>query len=151
MWKCGICSFYILLEICKRIESIVHNQGARLSECTVLFTYWKFNYDNLCNEHSNIALFWEMYLGGVYKLYLICLFVNLLVSGGVCPEIRREVWSFLFGLYPCSSTTRYVVIYVWIVLVEFLFIHSYKVLVFIFICSFFLMLLCYAGKGKPSC
>ncbi|XP_005089154.2 uncharacterized protein LOC101858979 [Aplysia californica] len=26
--------------------------------------------------------------------------------GGVCPEIRREVWAFLFGLYPCSSTTR---------------------------------------------
>ncbi|GFO37072.1 TBC1 domain family member 15 [Plakobranchus ocellatus] len=26
--------------------------------------------------------------------------------GGVCPDIRKEVWSFLFGLYPCNSTTR---------------------------------------------
>ncbi|GFS10960.1 TBC1 domain family member 15 [Elysia marginata] len=26
--------------------------------------------------------------------------------GGVSPDIRKEVWSFLFGLYPCNSTTR---------------------------------------------
>ncbi|BFZ14248.1 hypothetical protein BsWGS_17287 [Bradybaena similaris] len=26
--------------------------------------------------------------------------------GGVCENIRKEVWSFLFGLYPCNSTTR---------------------------------------------
>ncbi|XP_059149748.1 uncharacterized protein LOC131936713 isoform X6 [Physella acuta] len=26
--------------------------------------------------------------------------------GGVAPDIRKEVWSFLFGLYPCSSTAR---------------------------------------------
>ncbi|KAH9509641.1 hypothetical protein Btru_044088 [Bulinus truncatus] len=26
--------------------------------------------------------------------------------GGVSPEIRKEVWSFLFGLYPCNSTSR---------------------------------------------
>ncbi|CAL1528128.1 unnamed protein product [Lymnaea stagnalis] len=26
--------------------------------------------------------------------------------GGVSPAIRKEVWSFLFGLYPCNSTDR---------------------------------------------
>ncbi|XP_025082337.1 TBC1 domain family member 15-like isoform X3 [Pomacea canaliculata] len=26
--------------------------------------------------------------------------------GGVQPKIRKEVWKFLFGLYPCNSTAR---------------------------------------------
>ncbi|KAK6958795.1 TBC1 domain family member 17 [Biomphalaria glabrata] len=26
--------------------------------------------------------------------------------GGVSPDIRKEVWGFLFGLYPCNSTAR---------------------------------------------
>ncbi|KAK3093405.1 hypothetical protein FSP39_015181, partial [Pinctada imbricata] len=28
--------------------------------------------------------------------------------GGVDPSVRKQVWQFLFGLYPCSSTTRYI-------------------------------------------
>ncbi|XP_067886693.1 TBC1 domain family member 15 [Heterodontus francisci] len=27
-------------------------------------------------------------------------------EGGVDPSIRKEVWKFLFGMYPCTSTTR---------------------------------------------
>ncbi|XP_043572461.1 TBC1 domain family member 17 [Chiloscyllium plagiosum] len=27
-------------------------------------------------------------------------------QGGVDPSIRKDVWKFLFGMYPCSSTTR---------------------------------------------
>ncbi|XP_048448963.1 rab GTPase-activating protein 22 isoform X2 [Rhincodon typus] len=27
-------------------------------------------------------------------------------EGGVDPSIRKDVWKFLFGMYPCSSTTR---------------------------------------------
>ncbi|XP_051875177.1 TBC1 domain family member 15 isoform X4 [Pristis pectinata] len=27
-------------------------------------------------------------------------------GGGVDPSIRKDVWKFLFGMYPCTSTTR---------------------------------------------
>ncbi|XP_041041511.1 GTPase-activating protein GYP7 isoform X2 [Carcharodon carcharias] len=27
-------------------------------------------------------------------------------EGGVDPSIRKDVWKFLFGMYPCTSTTR---------------------------------------------
>lgn len=27
-------------------------------------------------------------------------------SGGVDPSIRKDVWKFLFGMYPYTSTTR---------------------------------------------
>ena len=32
------------------------------------------------------------------------------LAGGVEPEARSEVWQFLFGLYPCSSTSRYIIV-----------------------------------------
>ncbi|XP_068592639.1 TBC1 domain family member 15 isoform X2 [Cebidichthys violaceus] len=31
--------------------------------------------------------------------------MHIFKNGGVCPSERGLVWSFLFGMYPCSSTT----------------------------------------------
>lgn len=33
-------------------------------------------------------------------------FRKSIFMGGVEPEIRKEAWQFLFGLYPCTSTSR---------------------------------------------
>ncbi|XP_002737000.2 TBC1 domain family member 15-like [Saccoglossus kowalevskii] len=34
------------------------------------------------------------------------LFRKTVFRGGICEEVRKDAWKFLFGLYPCSSTAR---------------------------------------------
>lgn len=51
-----------------------------------------------------------------FRIIVFCHFWFILcfqTTGGVEPSIRKEVWQFLFGLYPCTSTARWVMWHWW--------------------------------------
>lgn len=45
-----------------------------------------------CNMQKDISTFFQL--------------ISLVFVGGVEPSARREVWQYLFALYPCCSTKR---------------------------------------------